>query len=109
MDLTSPKISISKKEISVHKSLKKTYFDKYQNSKIGDDKFTLSIDELSILALPYIDINHLIDRCVLDRQKITKLLIKLLIDINPVNNVVDKNAIYIDDDIYMTFLQQSQF
>jgi len=105
MDISTPSIVISKDDIFIHKSLKKSYFDIYLNSNVGDNNMKISYEELFVLMLPLININDLIDKCSLDKDKISKLLTNLLIDLNSDTLDINETQILVDNPIYMKLLK----
>ena len=104
MVMNTMSLSIPKEQIRIHKAFTNSYFETYKNTNVGNDNkyLNLTMDELTILNLPFIDIDDLIDRCMLDRIQLTKILTKLLLKID-INNIELLNKNY-DENIDFYFL-----
>lgn len=70
MNIADTFIEFDKNEIVTYDLFADSYFDKLQKTNIGADTCKLSLEELCIFNLPNININELIDRCGLNKNKI---------------------------------------
>lgn len=81
--MITSQLKIKKSEIPEHKLFESSYFEIMKNTKIGEDYLKLLPEEIFILMIPFIDINSVIDRCLLNKDAITKKLLKLVYKIQP--------------------------
>jgi ankyrin repeat protein len=90
----------------IHKYFNNSYFDIYKNTNVGNEEFNLTPDELAVLILPFINITDLMDRCSINKHNLSKLLIKLLINLDDTYiNFFDTNDLNLNYHLKLTMLK----